>query len=227
MCVPGQLFENRPTNYIDLDQSITVTEEERVCATNSQLPQSDVTDTIKECELVENEDLCLTVYDDEPIDQLDLTICNDSHVNEVAGDECVVTSHSTNNTVDVQRNRKHADQTISDLEGSALYDVTGWAVSKVLAVTQCDRCSLAFSTADCSDDVIGHYTAVQTYGGLTHPTLEILHATQMAESIFRASQPSLHNMHDIEEVIVGQVLDVLDTMGFDFPRLTSNTASGD
>jgi len=95
--------------------------------------------------------------------------------------------------------------------------VTGWTVSKVLASIHCDRCSAAFSTTICSDEVIGHYTSVRSYGGLTHPTVEILSATQMAESIFRANQLSMHNMQDIEQVIVGQVLDVLDTMGFNFP----------
>lgn len=85
------------------------------------------------------------------MDQVDLTVCTDSHVYEVAGDENAMTSHTPFNSVVVRRYKKHVNQTISDLEISALYDVTDWAVLKVLAVTQCGRCSLAFSTADCSD----------------------------------------------------------------------------
>ena len=61
-------LKNRPTKYIELDPSSAVTEEE-LCVTISQQLQSDVTETNEECELVKHEnveDLCLTVYDDEP-----------------------------------------------------------------------------------------------------------------------------------------------------------------
>ena len=62
-----------------------------------------------------------------------------------------------------------------------------------------------------------HYTEIRTYGGLTHPSPELEHAAELAESVFRVDQPSLHLMDNVEEVVCRHVLDVLETVGYNFP----------
>ena len=109
------------------------------------------------------------------------------------------------------------DHTLGGLEGNALYDVIGWAISRFFVKVNCATCRRAFVSNDVSDDWLGKFTAARGHGGLTHPSKDILSAAKIAEAIFSSNKPSLHIMNDVEQDITKQVLDVLDAYGFDFP----------
>lgn len=111
----------------------------------------------------------------------------------------------------------HITQTIGSLEGNALYDIVGWAVSKAVSSVNCDTCYKAFVCQDVNDEQLSLYTSARSYGGLTHPSKDIVDAIQLAESIFRTNQPRFHKMKDLEDDILNQIMDVLHTVGYDFP----------
>ena len=107
------------------------------------------------------------------------------------------------------------------LEGNALYDVMGWAVSKAFAKVQCDVCRSAFIADTVSDDCFGQFTAARSHGGLTHPSKELLAAGQVAEQVFVSNKPDIHLKLNADLDITSQVLDVLKSSGFQFPTCHS------
>jgi len=113
--------------------------------------------------------------------------------------------------------KKVVDQSIGDLEGNALHDIAGWAVSKVLAKIDCVACTEAFVSVESNDEVTSQYTSIRTYGGLTHATKQTINALRIAESVFRTNRPLLHELANAEENITHQITDVLNAMDFDYP----------
>jgi len=51
---------------------------------------------------------------------------------------------------------------LEQLEGNALYDIMGWAASKVLQKVDCEICREAFIADGASDDCYSQYTVART-----------------------------------------------------------------
>jgi hypothetical protein len=105
---------------------------------------------------------------------------------------------------------------LNHLEGNALYDIVGWAASKVVAKTPCDVCRSAFVADASSDKNLGLYTSIRSYGGLTHPSKELLAAAKVAEQVFTANKPSIRLIENLDLEITRQVLDAVSQV-FTFP----------
>jgi len=106
---------------------------------------------------------------------------------------------------------------LGGLQGNALYDIIGWALSRFFATVKCKSCQMALISDGISDPDFGLFTSARSHGGLTHPTSQVMQAVKLAESVFAASKPSLHKMTDIVQQLTQQVLDVIDASGFEFP----------
>ncbi len=59
---------------------------------------------------------------------------------------------------------------LGGIEGNALYDFVGWAVSRFFLKVNCHACRMAFASDVVSDDLLGKYTTSRSYGHLTHPS---------------------------------------------------------
>ena len=120
----------------------TTTEEKPVCAMDILQGQFDFineNDIVQHDNENDNGDLCLTVYHEQMNDRDEIRFLDDGHlVHDVAGDETVITSCSSRSV------RKQVNQTIAELEGSALYNGASWTICKVLASTNCSAYSSAF-----------------------------------------------------------------------------------
>ena len=106
---------------------------------------------------------------------------------------------------------------LDQLECNALYDIMGCILSKVFRKVDCDACHSAFIAANVSNDCSGQYTVARSYGGLLHPSQELLAAAQLAEQILGHSIPVLQQKVDIDLHLVKEVEDVLDSCKFHFP----------
>jgi len=106
---------------------------------------------------------------------------------------------------------------LEQLEGNALYDIMGWAASKVLQKVDCEVCREAFVADGASDDCYSQYTVARTYGGLTHPSKELLAAAKLAEQIFVSNTVTMHQKVDVDVHITRQVLDAVSSNHFSFP----------
>jgi hypothetical protein len=130
----------------------------------------------------------------------------------------VVEEVSTVSLSEFMSRKNTSAQPLGSLETNALYDVVGWSVSKFLETENCEICKNALVQCDVTErDDMGLYTEVRSRGGLTHPSHQLVQAAKIAESVFSSNKKQFHRMPDIEKEVTGQVMDVLDTMEFDFP----------
>jgi len=107
---------------------------------------------------------------------------------------------------------------IGPLEGNALYDIMGWAVSKFFRKVNCHVCRSAFAADSVSDENYGTYTAARSCGGLAHPSKDLLAAAKTAEQIFIANKSTVHLQTDVDQSITQQILDVVDSCALSFPK---------
>ena len=103
------------------------------------------------------------------------------------------------------------------LEGNALYDIMGWAASKVFQKVDCDVCRSAFIADDPTDERYSQYTVARSYGGLTHPSQKLLAAAKLAEPIIASNTATAHQTVDVDLHTTKQVLEALSSRNFDFP----------
>lgn len=113
--------------------------------------------------------------------------------------------------------RRTVNQTIGELESTALYDVVGWAVSQAIKNVNCDACNCAFINSNVENDVYSCYTSARSYGGLTHPNKDLFCAMKLVESVVQYNIVSFACRDNMDEDIVKQAVDVLDTAGYFFP----------
>lgn len=106
---------------------------------------------------------------------------------------------------------------LEQLEGNALYDIMGWAASKVFQKVDCEVCRSAFIADSVSDDCYSKYTVARSYGGLTHPSKELLDAAKLAEQIFMSNRDTTLQKVDVDLYITRQVLDAVNSHDFNFP----------
>jgi len=85
----------------------------------------------------------------------------------------------------------------------------------------CDECRAAFVAEESGDDYLSQFTTTRSYGGLTHPSSELFCAAKIAESVFCANKPTLQRMTEAVNNITHQIIDVLETLEFDFPNCHS------
>jgi hypothetical protein len=90
-------------------------------------------------------------------------------------------------------------------------------VSEVIAKTHCNTCRSAFVADRVSDENLGLFTFARSYGGLMHPSKELLAAAKVAEQVFSANKPLMHKMENIEQEITRQVLEAV-SQSFVFPE---------
>jgi hypothetical protein len=117
----------------------------------------------------------------------------------------------------ISQGRCTVNQTLTELESTAQYDVVGWAVSKAVQNVNCDACRSAFVNSSVENVSHSFYTSARSYGGLTHPTDEVLCAMKLVESVFQYNLASFSCRGNIHEDIVKQAVDVLDSTGYAFP----------
>ena len=103
------------------------------------------------------------------------------------------------------------------LEGNGLYDIMGWAASKVFQKVDCDVCRAAFIAHVPINECYTHYTAARSNGGLTHPSQELLAAAKLAEPIIVSNTVTVHQTADVDLRATKQILEALSSCGFDFP----------
>jgi hypothetical protein len=136
-----------------------------------------------------------------------------SHDIEMAGEESVVSVSSAISVKTPQPvispTRRAVTRTLSELEKTAQYDAVGWAVAKAIQHVNCDACRAAFVTSDVENVSHSFYTTARSYGGLTHPTNELLDAMKLVESTFQHNRASFSCLDNIDEDIVKQAVDVL------------------
>ena len=106
---------------------------------------------------------------------------------------------------------------LDQLECNALYDIMGCILSKVFRKVDCDACRSAFIAVNVSSEPFGQYTVARSYGGLLHPSQELLAAARLSEQILRSSIPALQQKVNVDLHLVKEVEDVLGSCEFDFP----------
>jgi hypothetical protein len=141
-----------------------------------------------------------------------------SHDIEMAAEESVVSASACAISVKTpQPVISPTHRTLSKLEKIAQADAVGWAVAKAVQQVNCDACRSAFVSSDVEKVSHSFYISARSYGGLTHPTNELLHAMKLVESIFQYNRASFSCLDNIDEDIVKQAVDALETTGYVFP----------
>lgn len=143
---------------------------------------------------------------------------NQVDVEDHGAEETIASISTSNNRLPHSTETATAEPPLSILEGNALYDLLGWTVSKVVSKTKCEVCKAAFIADAVSDQSLGLFTSLRSYGGLMHPSKELLAAAKIAEQIFKSNKPSIHDMENPELDITEKVLDALNgNATFTFP----------
>ena len=160
--------------------------------------------------------LLLTASDADEVEESSLPLLlTASDADDADGIE-VATSTTVDSPLQPVENVCHS-RPLEKLEGNALYDIMGWALSRIFRKVDCDVCCSAFTADSISNDCFGQYTVARNYGGLMHPSNELLTAAKLAEQTFVSNKPTMHRKADIDLCITMQVLDVINSCNFNFP----------
>ena len=184
------------------DSSAAEVDESELCQAASDVAELRVTES--PCKVVQSE-LCqpfVTYLNFEPL------------VTEAAYDH-----EETVTTCEAGLHSSVCHQQLGNLEQCALYDVIGWAVHQFLATVNCDVCrqSLVAHEVPDTESCRSYYTSARDRGGLTNPSEDIMYAAYMAESVFQTNKSLLGSLPNVEQTIMQEVIDVLDTLQLNIP----------
>ena len=156
---------------------------------------------------VDESEVCQAASDVAASDVAELCVTESTYDHEETVTTCEPELHSS------------ACQQLGNLEQCALYDVIGWAVHQFLVTVNCDVCrqSLVAREVSGTESCTSYYTSARDQGGLTKPSQDILYAAYMAESVFQTNKSQLLSLPNVEQTILQEVMDVLDTLQLNIP----------